>query len=170
MEKNCFHNIDVQIDRVKLRPGIKERLTESVELALRLSEGLLNIQQGKDGPEVLYSENASCPDCNISLPELTPALFSFNNPQGACPDCLGLGFRYEFDPALIVKNPELSVAEGAIEAWTGKPYTYYYKVIQQVFTHYGVDFHTPWNKLYPEFRSILLWGSSDLIEFDIKSE
>ncbi len=170
LEKNNFHNIDVQIDRIKIRPGVKERLSESVELALNLAGGLIVVQH-QDGREELMSEHASCPDCHISLPEFTPALFSFNNPQGACPDCLGLGFRLEFDPALILKNPDLSVAAGAIEGWTGRPYNYYYQLIYEVFRHYEVDFNTPWKELPADFRKILLYGSgAEFIRFELRSE
>ena len=116
LDKKKKHTIEAVVDRLIVKPGLKSRLTDSVELAVKLSQGFLRVVGG-DGSESLFSERFSCDRCDLSLPELTPQLFSFNNPQGACPTCDGLGTKMYFDPELIVPNPTLSLREGAILPW-----------------------------------------------------
>jgi excinuclease ABC subunit A len=119
LEKNKRHTIEVVVDRLVLKPSLAGRLSESVATAVRLSEGLLLLLLPESGQEILYSERAACVRCGRSLPELSPQLFSFNNPRGACQECGGLGVKQFFDPQLVVPNPRLSLNQGAIAPWAG---------------------------------------------------
>ncbi|MBR6825764.1 MAG: excinuclease ABC subunit UvrA, partial [Oscillospiraceae bacterium] len=116
MEKNKKHKIELVVDRLILRGDITRRLTDSIETALNHGDGLVIIHQPGNDEETLYSRNYACDHCDISMPELSPRLFSFNNPMGACPECSGLGFRLRVDPALIIPDPTLSLYDGAIQA------------------------------------------------------
>ena len=118
LDKNKKHEIDVIVDRITIREGVERRLFEAVELALNKAEGIVKVEAGKE--VLVFSEKFACPDCGISYPEITPAMFSFNNPYGACPTCFGLGVKEYFDPDLIVPNKELSLREGAIMPWGDK--------------------------------------------------
>lgn len=118
IEKNKKHSIEIVVDRLIIKPGIQKRLTDSVETVLRLSGGLLLVVV-QDGEEILFSQNFACPDCGISVEELTPQMFSFNNPYGACPACSGLGSFRKIDPDLVVTDYSKSLAEGAINAGDG---------------------------------------------------
>ena len=116
LDKNKKHFIELVVDRLILRGDITRRVTDSIETALSHSDGLVIIHLPQTEEEILFSRNYACDDCGISMPELSPRLFSFNNPMGACPECSGLGFRLKVDPELIIPNPELSVYDGGIEA------------------------------------------------------
>ncbi|MFZ5591596.1 MAG: excinuclease ABC subunit UvrA, partial [Bacillota bacterium] len=116
LAKNKKHNIEIIVDRIILRPGVEGRLADSLETALRQAGGLALVAVGEQ-EEILFSENMACPECGISLPELSPRLFSFNNPHGACPQCTGLGVRQEIDPDLLIPDKSKSLAEGAIMGW-----------------------------------------------------
>ena len=170
LQKNIKHDIDVVIDRVKVRADIKQRLAESFETALRLgNERALAIEMDS-GKEHWFSARFACPVCSYSLQELEPRLFSFNNPVGACPSCDGLGSMDYFDPERVVMHPDLSLAAGAIKGWD-KRNTFYFQMIQSLGQHFKFDVNTPFNELKEEIRSIILYGSGkEQIEFTYLSE
>ncbi len=161
LELRKKHTIEAVIDRFKVRADIKQRLADSIETALHLSDGLIRIAfiDGEYG-ELTFSARYACPVCNYSLTELEPRLFSFNNPAGACPTCDGLGVRQFFDPARIVAHPELSLAGGAIRGWDRRN-AYYFQLLTSLAAHYGFDIDTPYEELKPRIREILLHGSGD---------
>jgi len=170
LEKNRKHSISVVVDRIVIKEGIRRRLTDSMELTLSLSDGkaLLDIV-GKG--EILFSQKAACIRCGISLPELTPQMFSFNNPQGACPECTGLGLKRYFDPEKIVPDPSLSLREGALAPWEKRASGYYHQMLDAVCRHYKVDGFTPFRDLPKKVRDILLYGSGkEEIHFDLKGD
>lgn len=159
LDKNIRHNISVIIDRLVIREDITKRLTESVESALKLSEGLLVIDN--EGIETLFSDTYACVDCGVNIEEVEPRLFSFNSPWGACTDCTGLGFKSELDPALVIKDPSLSVTQGAlsVNGWnldTNNHMQMYFKVLSQ---KYGFSLDTPFEELSQEVADILLYGT-----------
>ena len=165
LPKNKKHTIDVVIDRLVIRQDIKNRLADSLELALAQSQGLVSIQI-LDGETILFSETSACVTCGISYPEFTPASFSFNSPQGACSRCDGLGSHMEFDPELIVPNKKLSLRDGAIVLWANRASIFYYEFLDALTNHYQVDVGTPFEDLPKSFQSVLLYGSADeLITF-----
>ncbi|MCP4113731.1 MAG: excinuclease ABC subunit UvrA [Desulfobacteraceae bacterium] len=158
LDKNKKHNIDVVVDRLVIKDSIKNRLADSLELALSQSGGIVTIDiVGKE--PVLFSEKAACIKCGISYPEFTPASFSFNSPQGACPKCDGLGSTTEFDPGLIVPNQEISIREGAIIPWANRNSVYYAEFLDALTNHYKVDIYTPYKDLPEKFKNVLLFGS-----------
>jgi len=161
------HNIDVIVDRIKVKEDIRLRLAESFETALRLADGVARIalMENPDEDEVIFSDRFACNICGYSLTELEPRLFSFNNPSGACPGCDGLGVKQYFDPHRVVVNEELALAGGAIRGWDRKT-TYYYQMIQSLAAHYDFDLETPFNELSKKLRDIVLFGSGgEKIEF-----
>ncbi|MDG6779165.1 excinuclease ABC subunit UvrA [Thiomicrorhabdus sp. zzn3] len=162
LDKNKKHNIDVIIDRFKIRDDIKQRLAESFETALRLADGIAQVlpMDPQDDFELLFSEKFSCPHCGYSVPELEPRIFSFNNPHGACPSCDGLGVKENFDPKKIITHPELSLAGGAIRGWDRR-HKYYYDLLKAVADHYGFDVETPWEALSSEHQKVILYGSGN---------
>ena len=146
LDKQKRHDIDVVVDRLIVREGIRKRLRDSLETAARLGDGLVRVDvQG--GSEVLFSERYACPDCGISMLELAPRVFSFNSPYGACPDCSGLGTKMFFDENLIVPDAGLSVREGAIEPWAGRNSLHYHQMIDALAEHYGFDVNMPFAEL-----------------------
>jgi len=158
LDKNRRHDIDVIVDRLVMKPGIRGRLRDSLEMASRLSDGLVRVQvPGRE--EVLFSELYACPECGISLTELSPRMFSFNSPYGACPDCGGLGTRMFFDEDLVVPDRSLSLREGAIVPWAGRHSLYYFQMLGALAEHYGFDINTPFNSLPGSVREVLLHGS-----------
>ncbi|MBN2395226.1 MAG: excinuclease ABC subunit UvrA [Candidatus Atribacteria bacterium] len=164
-----MHTIDVVVDRLVVKPEMKSRITDSVETALQLSEGLVIVLDDQDN-EHIYSENFSCPHCGISLPEITPRIFSFNSPYGACPHCSGLGYTMEFDSELIVPDKSKSILEGALAPWGSITGRYLYHILSGVAKHYGFDLNTPFHQLSSEQQKILLYGSSDTrISFEYQS-
>jgi len=168
------HTIEVVVDRFRVRSnmsgdesGIAQRLAESFETALAIADGLallapMPADSGKpradDLPELLFSARFACPECDYSLPELEPRMFSFNNPNGACPACDGLGRKQFFDPARVVANSELSLAGGAIRGWDRRN-AYYFQMIQSLARHYGFDPDTPFGELPERVREVVLHGS-----------
>jgi excinuclease ABC subunit A len=161
-----MHTIEVVIDRLVITPDIKSRLSDSIETALKLSDGLVIILD-EQGKEYIFSEKFSCPYCGISLPEITPRIFSFNSPYGACPNCGGLGFKMEFDPDLIVPDKNKSVLDGALVPWGRIKGRYLHHILEGVAKHYGFDLGTPFNKLTEEQQRVLLYGSgSTKISFE----
>ncbi|MDR0355109.1 MAG: excinuclease ABC subunit UvrA [Deltaproteobacteria bacterium] len=162
LDKKRKHAIEAVVDRLTLRPGLERRLTDSVESALRASEGsLIVILYGEDNKpieELYFSERFACDHCGLSFPELTPQLFSFNAPQGACPKCDGLGANLFFDPDLIITDRSLSLIEGAVAYWS-RTGGYYFSQLECVFRHYGWDSHTPLNKLPQKAIDVILNGT-----------
>ncbi|RMG35586.1 MAG: excinuclease ABC subunit UvrA [Gammaproteobacteria bacterium] len=166
LELHKKHTIEVVVDRFKVRPDLRLRLTESFETALRLSEGLARVAWMDEAhDELLFSANFACPICGYSIEELEPRLFSFNNPAGACESCDGLGVEQFFDPAKVVTNPALSLAGGAIRGWDRRN-AYYFQMIRSLAAHYGFDPETPWEDLPTKIRDVILHGSGrEAIEF-----
>lgn len=160
LEKNKKHSLSVVIDRLAVRDGITQRLTDSVETALKLAEGLVEINV-IGGETQMYSENFACSDCGISLPEIEPRLFSFNNPMGACPACTGLGLNMELDKSLIIPDGSKTFAEGVIAALSTNQEAYHMKQLAAVLTHYGYSLDTVWNDLPKDMQEILWYGSGE---------
>jgi excinuclease ABC subunit A len=161
LDKKRKHDIEVVIDRIKVRDGIQTRLAESFETALELSDGIARIVPFDEGlEEMVFSARFACPVCGHSIQELEPRLFSFNNPHGACPSCDGLGVRQYFDPAKLVQDPSLTLAQGAIRGWD-KRSLYYYQQLQAVAEHFGFDLDTPFEQLSDTQRHIVLHGSGE---------
>ncbi len=159
------HTIEVVVDRFKIREDIALRLSESFETALRIADGIAIAACIEDARELLFSERYSCPHCGYSLTELEPRIFSFNNPKGACSSCDGLGVRQHFDADLIVHNPDISLAGGAIRGWDRRN-AYYYQMICSLGQHYGFDPEVPFSELTKEIQNIVLYGSgNDAIDF-----
>jgi excinuclease ABC subunit A len=159
------HTIEVIVDRFKIRDDIGTRLAESFETALRMADGIAIAACMDDGTELLFSERYACPHCGYSLNELEPRIFSFNNPKGACGSCDGLGVRQHFDPELIIHNPDISLAGGAIRGWDRRN-AYYYQIICSLAKHYDFDPEVPFSQLPGDIQSVILYGSGDeTIEF-----
>jgi excinuclease ABC subunit A len=158
LKKNDKHSIDVVIDRLKVRPDIKQRLAESFETALRLADGRAIALEMDSGVEHVYSSKFACPICSYSLQELEPRLFSFNNPMGACPECDGLGEITFFDPKRVVAHPSLSLAAGAIKGWDRRN-QFYFQMLQSLAAFYHFDVDTPFEDLTEKVRTMLLQGS-----------
>ena len=152
------HTIEVIVDRFKIRGDIGLRLAESFETALRIADGIALAVSMEDGSTLLFSERYACPYCGYSLSELEPRIFSFNNPKGACPGCDGLGVKQHFDPLLVVHNPDISLAGGAIRGWDRRN-GYYYQIICSLAEHYGFDPEAPYQELPEKIKTILLYGS-----------
>src|SRR5439155_6596991 len=145
LKKAEKHDIDVVIDRVKVQPGLQQRLAESFEAALRVADGRAIALEMDGGREHLFSSKFACPVCSYSLPELEPRLFSFNNPMGACPRCDGLGHISFFDPKRVVAYPHLSLTSGAIRGWD-KRNQFYFQMLQCLGAHYKFDLEEPFEK------------------------
>ncbi|MGV6826334.1 MAG: excinuclease ABC subunit UvrA, partial [bacterium] len=172
LELHKKHNIEVVVDRFKVRDDLRLRLTESFETALHLGEGVAHIAAMDDpeAEELLFSANFACPICGHSIAELEPRLFSFNNPVGACEDCDGLGVQQYFDADKVVAHPELSLAAGAIRGWDRRN-SYYFQMLRSLATHFEFDPDTPWEEQTEEIRDILLNGSrGEAIEFSYFSD
>ncbi len=155
------HTIEVVVDRLVRRDGIERRLTDSIETALRLAEGVAAIQMlGDDEEEIVtFSQHLACASCGLSFDELEPRSFSFNSPYGACPVCAGLGTRYEVDPELVVPNEDLTLATGALAPWAGARTEYFARVLAAVADAFGFSTATPWRKLTKAQRKVVLYGA-----------
>ncbi|MRR17150.1 MAG: excinuclease ABC subunit UvrA [Deltaproteobacteria bacterium] len=165
LAKTKRHDIDLIVDRLVLKEGVRKRLRDSVEIAAGKSDGLVRVVTA-DGCETLYSEKYACPDCGISMPPLAPRVFSFNNPYGACPTCNGLGSRMHFALDLVVPDAGLSLREGAIAPWAGRNSVYYYNMLDALSAHYAFDINTPFNQLPEKIQQVLLYGSgAETIKF-----
>ncbi|MFK5883220.1 MAG: excinuclease ABC subunit UvrA [Candidatus Izemoplasma sp.] len=162
LEKNKRHSIEVVIDRVKIKPGIRSRLNESLETAAKLGEGKVIVLI--NGEEHVFSEQYACPKCDFSIGDLEPRLFSFNAPYGACSECGGLGHKRKVDPALLIPDNSLSINEGAIKGWQN-PDTYYYKMLETTAKHYKIDLNKPVNKMNQKDLDIIFYGSDIEISF-----
>ncbi|TFW07520.1 excinuclease ABC subunit UvrA [Oxalobacteraceae bacterium OM1] len=158
LKKTEKHTIDVVIDRLKVKPDVKQRLAESFETALRLADGRAIALEMDTGKEHLYSNKFACAVCGYSLQELEPRLFSFNNPMGACPECDGLGHIEFFDPKRIVAFPNLSLASGAIKGWDRRN-QFYFQMLSNLAAHYGFEIDTPFEKLAQSSQDVVLYGS-----------
>ncbi|MDR5778368.1 excinuclease ABC subunit UvrA [Caballeronia sp. LZ065] len=158
LKKTDKHTIDVVIDRLKVRPDMKQRLAESFETALRLADGRAIALEMDTEKEKLFSSKFACPICSYSLPELEPRLFSFNNPMGACPECDGLGQITFFDPKRVVAHPSLSLAAGAVKGWDRRN-QFYFQMLQSLAAFYEFDIDAPFEDLPEKVRKILLYGS-----------
>ncbi len=164
LEKNIKHTIEIVVDRLKIREGIEKRMTDSIENVLKIADGLMTVQLVDSGEELNFSQSFSCPDCGISIDEIEPRSFSFNNPFGACPVCNGIGIRMEFDEELIIPDPSLSITEGCIIApgWQSvvKTDSYSRAILEGMAKEYGFSLDTPW-KDYPKKVHDLLWYGID---------
>ena len=158
LEKNKKHNIDVIIDRLIIKEGIAQRLTESVETALRLSNGLLKIVNDSNSTEKVFSEHYACHDCGISYQEIAPRSFSFNSPYGACSSCDGLGFRAVIEESLVIPSPDKSISAGCFALFDATNRNWYYDQVAVVAKHYQIDLKKPWKKLSAEEQKIILYG------------
>ena len=189
LDKNKKHDIDIVVDRLIVKDGIQSRLADSLSTALNHAEGIVKVavQEYPEGVPVpgpagkgkkdaakkplwadtmLFSESLACVDCGISYPEMTPRMFSFNNPYGACPDCTGLGTRMYFDAELVIPNPDLSIREGAIAPWEKRLSGWYHQTLEALAKAYDFDIRTPFKKLPAKAQEIILHGSrGELVEF-----
>ena len=164
LDKNKKHNIEVVIDRLIVRQGVESRLADSLEKALDLGDGLVIVQQ-VDGDERLYSSNFACIDCGFSFEELSPRMFSFNSPYGACSECGGLGITLEFDPDLVIPNPELSISEGAIHPWKGSFTTFQRQFLEAFAEQQGIDLSKPFEALSAVEKEQVFHGSPEPFAF-----
>jgi excinuclease ABC subunit A len=160
LDKNKKHRIGVVVDRLIIDKSIRRRLTDSMELTLNLSGGKA-ILDLIDSGEIFFNQKAACAQCGISIPGLTPQMFSFNNPQGACSECGGLGTKRYFDPDLIIPDQNLSLREGAIVPWANRHSVYFTQMLDSLCQHYQIDIYTPLKDLPKKVREALLYGSGD---------
>jgi excinuclease ABC subunit A len=164
LDKNARHDVDVVVDRLKVRADVQQRLAESIEAALRIggaaANGRIVVLEMDGGQEHLFSSRFACPQCTYSLPELEPRLFSFNSPQGACPSCDGLGMSETFDVERVVAFPTLSLASGAIKGWDRRN-GYYFSMLESVALHHEVSVETPFDELPEAVQQVILWGSGE---------
>ncbi len=162
LEKNQRHTIEVVIDRLVIKPSIRRRLSDSISTAVKLTEGFLLANFPDEGTERLFSEHAACHACGISMPQPSTQLFSFNNPQGACPECGGLGVKQFFDPGLVVPDPTKSISGGAIAPWGWRSETTYTgQLLAAVAAHFRFSLNTPFADLKPSQQNVVLYGSGN---------
>ncbi len=160
LRKSDFHTILIVVDRLVVKPDIQNRLADSMEMALSMSGGTVQIEVVGENP-LWFSENAVCRTCGVSYPPLTPAGFSFNSPTGACPTCSGLGSITGFDPELLIPNPELSLREGAVTVWANRNSVHFIDFLEALTAAYGTDIYTPYRDLSDSFKKVLLYGSGE---------
>jgi excinuclease ABC subunit A len=160
LDKQKKHSLEVVVDRLVIKKEISSRLADSIETALKLADGLVRIEE-PGGESRIFSAQHACIDCGISYPEVTPRMFSFNNPHGACPDCSGLGTRMFFDREQVVPNEDLSLREGAIVPWDSRTGFYYQALLEALAAHYEFDMNTPFNKLPKQAQQVILYGSGE---------
>ena len=169
LEKNKKHNIDVVIDRLVIKEGMESRLAGSIETALHLSDGIVKAEI-VDGETLTFSDSYSCPDCGISIDEIEPRSFSFNNPFGACPVCTGLGFRHEFDVDLLVPDKKRSLNEGAfaVPGWqsSGDTKSFTHAILKALAEEYNFTLDTPWRELPEEAKKAILYGIKGKIKVE----
>jgi len=164
LEKNKRHTIEVVVDRLSVRDGVESRLADSLETALRVGEGLVRVAV-VDGAELVLSSRHSCPSCGYSLSEVSPRLFSFNSPQGACPECSGLGFLREVDPEKLVLDPDRAIAAGCLATIGHGPDSWVGRQLTQLGDQLGFDLDTPWRRLPDPVRELIMFGSTEEHEF-----
>ena len=176
LDKKKKHDIDIVVDRLVVKEGLERRLADSLETALHHAEGIVKVQivggtvgaihESPQQDTILFSENLACIDCGISYPEMTPRMFSFNNPYGACPDCTGLGTRNYFDADLVIPNPDLSIREGAIAPWEKRLSGWYHLTLEALGKAYSFEITTPFGELSEKVRQVILKGSNgEKVEF-----
>jgi excinuclease ABC subunit A len=163
LDKKYKHDISVVVDRLKMHPEVRKRLADSIETAVSVADGLVDVELvDEEDPArrvLTFSEKFACPEHGPGLPELEPRVFSFNSPHGACPRCTGLGSQMEIDPELIVPDPSLSIGEGAILPWSASSSNYYEEITQAIADRYEIDLETPWEDLSEEERDLFLYGT-----------
>ena len=169
LEKNKKHDIEIVVDRIIIKEGIEGRLSDSIETALRLADGLVMIDIiGEE--KILFSEKLACPDCNVAIEELSPRMFSFNSPFGACPTCNGIGYHKEIDIEEVIPNPELSINQGGIAPFsTSNESTYYYQMFKAIAKNNNFDMDTPLKDAPKKFMDELLYGTDGTISFEFDS-
>jgi len=164
LDKKFKHDVSVVIDRLVMRHDIRKRLADSIETAVALADGMVEIEtvprDGEKATTTLYSEKFACPDHGQSIAELEPRIFSFNSPHGACERCTGLGHQMEIDPELVVPDPSLALNEGALAPWAGSNSNYYEQIAVALSDAYGVDLDAPWGELAPEAQDVFLYGTN----------
>ena len=160
LDKNKKHTIEAVVDRIVIKEGIERRLADSIELALKMADGIV-IVTVDDKDELLFSEKFACLYCNISYPDLVPRMFSFNSPHGACPECDGLGTDMHIDADLIIPDKSISLRDGAIKPWEKRTSVYFYQMLQCLSDHYGFSLDTPFMDLDEKLHNIILYGSGD---------
>ena len=171
LNKKVKHNIEVVVDRTKVAPKIRQRLTESIETALKLASGLVIVEHVDQAEEQLFSEHFSCRNCNISYEEMEPRMFSFNSPYGACPNCDGLGTKLEIDPRLIVPRPDMTIRKGAILPIGEDRGSWYFEMITSLSKQLGFSLDVPWSKIAKKHQNIILHGTGDKkINFKLERE
>jgi len=162
LDRNRKHTIEVVVDRLVVRDNLGRRLADSLETALRLADGVVQVEPVEAGVEpFVFSERLACAECGVSFPEVSPRMFSFNNPYGACPACGGIGTRYEVDPELLVPNPNRSLKDGALAAWAGRESVYFKQTLQALARRYRFPLDLPWSKLPRKTREVILHGDQD---------
>jgi excinuclease ABC subunit A len=164
LDKNRKHDIEVVVDRLSVRDGVASRLADSLETALRVGEGLA-VAAVADDEEIVLSSRHACPRCGFSLAEVSPRLFSFNSPQGACPECSGLGSLREVDPEKLVLDPERSLSAGCLATVGHGPNSWVGRQIEQLAEHMGFDTRTPWRRLSDEVRQLIMYGSDGELDW-----
>lgn len=168
LDKNKKHDIDLLIDRLVIKPGIQKPLTDSVETSLKFGDVIRVLIN--DDKESIYSRRSACEECGVGFEELTPQMFSFNNPHGACTYCSGLGTTRRIDPDLVIPNKELSLAEGAIAPWHNPIGSWYLRRLEAVAQHYGFDIYTPIKDLTPKQLNVILYGTNDRVKYLYENE
>jgi len=166
LERYKTHTIEIVVDRIELEEGIRSRLAESIETALKEADGIVKLVT-EEGEEFVFSEKLMCPKCGFSMEGIEPRLFSFNSPYGACPYCGGLGVKYEIDPSRLVTSSELSILEGALKPW-GEPNPFLRDKLERVARHYHVDLDLPWADLPQKFKNVVLYGTEYPEKFDLE--
>jgi excinuclease ABC subunit A len=170
LNKHMKHNIEVVVDRLKIKGGIGQRLSESVEMALKMGSGLVSVENLDTAQEQLFSEQFACMKCHISYEEIEPRMFSFNSPYGACPTCDGLGSKLEIDPRLIVPNVNLSIEKGCILPIGEKRASWYFEMIEGLSKQYNFSLSSPWKDLPEKIQNLILYGSTEKIKFVFSRE
>ncbi|HQE01450.1 MAG TPA: excinuclease ABC subunit UvrA [Bacillota bacterium] len=162
LEKNKKHNIEVVVDRLVVRPSIAQRLADSLETALKLSGGIVFINLPEEGQDITFSQNFACSQCGFSFEEISPRMFSFNSPFGACPECTGLGYHRQPDPDLILPDPDKSINQGGVALWSSAPDSYYMLLLREVAAAQGIDPDKPVGQLSAAERDIILYGADGI--------
>ena len=158
LDKNKKHTIEVVVDRIIIRPQVEQRLADSLETAINLTGGIVTVDIiGQE--EIIFSQNFACVDCGISFEEIAPRMFSFNNPYGACPECTGLGFKTQVDPELVIPDPTMTLAEGAIAPWNKRTFTWYAGLLNAVTQQFNIPQDVPFKDLSKEEQQLLLYGA-----------
>jgi excinuclease ABC subunit A len=161
LDKKRKHDIEVVVDRLVVKPGLGNRLADSMETALSLADGLVIAENADTGERTTFSAKFACPVSGFTIEEIEPRLFSFNNPFGACPACDGLGVKLYFEPELVVPDQDLSLRDGAVAPWANSTSQYYFQTLEGLGRHYGFDLYTPWRRLPPKARDVILHGTGD---------